>query len=157
MTLSFGRESQAHGRRSHLWDQGVEHLQSHQYHHRGDRGRSIHSRTASQSDSRRYPQSCRCRKSAYHIFLKDDGSRAEESDSRDNLRGHPRRIFQIYAKSVLRNDAEEGTAQRDEKMRAEPRILGTEFPFYSDDSAQQQGDEKSKRYFQSHIHLLSYF
>ena len=74
-----------------------------------------------------------------------------------NLRGHPRRIFQIYAKSVLRNDAEEGTAQRDEKMRTEPRIFGTEFPFYSDDSAQQQSDEKSKRYFQSHIHLLSYF
>ena len=125
----WSREIQFDGRGSQLRYQIIQHLQSHQHHHRSNSCSHIHTRSASQSDSCRHPQTSSRSQAPDHILLEDDGTGTQESDTRNHLGSNARGILQIKAKSILGNDTEKRTTQGYQEVSSEPRLLGTVFSF----------------------------
>ena len=58
----------------------------------GDQRHPIHAVAASQSDGGGDPEAGGGSQTAHHLFLENDGARADEADARDHLRGDTRRV-----------------------------------------------------------------
>ena len=65
---------------------------------------------------------------------------------------YTRGILHLSTEAVLRHDAEQGAAQRYEKMSAEARVLGAHFALDAYQTAQKQGHAQADRDVENVFH-----
>lgn len=113
----------------------------------GDRGRDArrpeHAERRRRPDRRDDPQARRRRESSNGDPIAQDRTRAEEADTGDNLRSHPRGI--TFAETVQADEREQARAGGDEHVRAQAGRMFAALPLEADDHADAGGHGKADR------------
>ena len=107
---------------------------------------------APQADAGRHPQAGGGRDAANHVLLEDDDAGADETDAGHDLRRHAGGV-ETAVERVLRNQHEQGAAQRHDEMRAETGFLRAELALEADHPAHQSAQKQAEYHFPINYHI----
>ena len=103
------------------------------------------------ADRRDEPERRRRRQAAHGETLPDDRARAEEADPGHDLRRDPRRVErdrpragEKLSRTRRRRRGEERRAERDEQVRAKPRLALAQLALETDRTAERSRDERAR-------------